>query len=182
MAEKTLKERSLLSDQFKWKLEDIFPDNASWENEFLKTKKDLEGAAKLKGTLGESGEALFDALERIFDVELNVERLFVYARMRLDEDNANSNYQGLADRGTSLTVETQSALSFVHPEIIKISDDKMASFFKECGKLSKYRHMIDVIAHEKEHILPDEQEKLLAMSARWPPRRRTYSRCSTMPT
>ena len=164
MAGKTLKERSLLSDQFKWNLEDIFASDAGWESEFNKTKENFKSAAQLKGTLSHSGKALFSALENIFEVELNVERLFVYARMRLDEDNANSKYQGLSDRATSLMVEAQSALSFVQPEIIKISDENMAGFMGECKELIKYRHMLDVIAHEKEHILPDEQEKLLAMS------------------
>jgi oligoendopeptidase F len=164
MADKTLKERSLLSDQFKWCLEDIYPSDAEWEKEFSQTKIDLQEAAKCRGTLAQSGEVLFDALEKIYEVQLKGERLFVYSRMRLDEDNSNSTYQGLSDRATALMVEAESILSFVEPEMLKISDGKMASFFENCEKLSKYRHMIDVLLHQKEHILPDEMEKLLAMS------------------
>jgi len=164
MADKTLKERSLLSDQFKWSLEDIYPSDNDWEKGFSQTKIDVQTATNLKGTLGADGETLFNALESIYDVQLQVERLFVYARMRLDEDNGNSTYQGLADRATSIMVEAESAMSFIQPEILGINDDKMAVFFTKCEKLTKYRHMIDVIIHEKEHILPDEMEKLLSMT------------------
>ncbi len=164
MADKTLKERGLLDEEFKWCLEDIYSSNDSWEEEFAEAKKDLAQISKLKGTLSKSADALFSALETIFDAQLKVERLFVYSRMRLDEDNSNSQYQGLSDRATSLITEAGSAISFLEPEILKINDEKLASFFKENEKLNKYRHMIDVVLHSKEHILPDEMEKLLAMA------------------
>ena len=164
MVDTTLKERSLLSDQFKWALEDIYQSDDDWEKEFIKTKQDLEKASKLKGTLGKDGCTLYGALEEIYETQLKVERLFVYARMRLDENNGNSAYQGLADRATSLLVEAESAMSFVEPEILKIDSSTLSEFFKSCDKLSKYRHMLDVIIHKKAHILPDELEKLLAMS------------------
>ncbi len=164
MADKILKDRNLLSDQFKWNLEDIYQSDGDWEKEFLNAKEELDNASGIKGTLSANGKTLFNALEQIYNVQLKVERLFVYAKMRLDEDNNNSNYQGLADRATSLLVEAESVLSFVEPEILKISDDKMKEFFKEFEMLSKYHHMIEVILHKKEHILPDELEKLIAMS------------------
>ena len=164
MEGKKLKERSLLSDEFKWNLEDIYPSDDAWEKEFTQTKDELIQAAKTQGTLDTSGKVLFDALETIMDTQLKVERLFVYAKMRLDEDSANSVYQGLSDRATSMVVEAESMLSFLQPEILKISNEKMEGFFKDCKELAKYSRMIEVITHEKEHILPDEQEKLLAMS------------------
>ncbi len=161
---KTLKERGLLDDSYKWNLEDIYSSDKSWEEEFSQAKKELTEAVKLKGTLSTDGETLFNALEKIFDIQLKVERLFVYSRMRLDEDNSNSTYQSLNDRATSLMTEAGSILSFLEPELLKIEDEKLASFFTDFEKLNKYRHMIDVVLHSKEHILPDEMEKLLAMA------------------
>lgn len=164
MTDKTLKERSLLNDQFKWNLEDIFESNDDWEKELKTTNEDLKEAAKLKGSLSRDCDTLYEALEQIHIVQLKVERLFVYARMRLDEDNSNSKYQSLADRATSLLVKAESTMSFIEPEILKISDKKMTEFFRKSKSLAKYHHMIDVIQHKKAHILPDELEKLLAMT------------------
>lgn len=164
MSSKNLKERNLISEEFKWNLEDIFNTNDDWEKEFTATQKKLSAASKIKGTLGNDGKTFFDSLEKMLALKLKVERLFVYARMRRDENNGDSLYQGLCDRATSFMVQAESTMSFVEPEILAIPKDKLEDFFTECKDLEKYRQMITVINHAREHILPKEQERLLAMA------------------
>lgn len=164
MSKHILKDRNSMDEAFKWNLEDIFATNEDWEKDFDSAQLELEVVEKLKGTLGTDGKTLFDALEVIQALTFKIERLFVYSRMHRDEDNGDSFYQGLCDRATSLMIKGESVISFVEPEILAIDTKKLEGFFNECSALKKYRHMIDVINHAKAHILPKEQEQLLAMT------------------
>lgn len=164
MSKHILKDRNSMDEAFKWNLEDIFATNEDWEKDFDSAQLELEVVEKLKGTLGTDGKTLFDALEVIQALTFKIERLFVYSRMHRDEDNGDSFYQGLCDRATSLMIKGESVISFVEPEILAIDTEKLEGFFNDCPELKKYRHMIDVINHAKAHILPKEQEQLLAMT------------------
>ena len=56
-------ERDKIPDRYKWNLADIFPTEAAWEAAFEKVGGMIDDVAALKGTLGESAEALLGSLE-----------------------------------------------------------------------------------------------------------------------
>jgi oligoendopeptidase F len=63
-------ERKDMALEFKWQLEDIYPDDAAIEAEFAKLDAMCTTYASLKGTLGESAGALLRALTCCFDASL----------------------------------------------------------------------------------------------------------------
>ncbi|ELK40057.1 oligopeptidase F [Brevibacillus agri BAB-2500] len=98
---KTLPKRSDVPAEYKWRLEDIYATDADWEKDVQKAKQLTEQIAALKGTLAQSGKQLLAALTLQDELLKTLDTVYVYARMRRDEDNANSTYQGLTDRATS---------------------------------------------------------------------------------
>ncbi|HZJ85047.1 MAG TPA: oligoendopeptidase F [Syntrophomonadaceae bacterium] len=157
-----IKKRSEIEEKYKWNLEAIYPDNQAWETEYKEVQSlaaDIEGK---KGSLGNSAADLLAVLKSSDELETKAEKIYVYAKMRRDEDNANNNYQILYDRAENLIIRVNSASSFIVPEISNIPEDKLRDFLAENQDLSVYQHFFDEILRQKKHILSVAEEKILA--------------------
>lgn len=157
--------REEIEARFKWNLQDIYADDASWEEDYERMKSLLEKAARLQGQLGQSAPQLLGGLRQIEVIDRLGEKLLVYARMRRDENNADNRYQALYDRAESLMIQANSTMSFVTPELTEISAATLSQYMEEVADLKLYRHMFDEIMRQKEHVLSKPEEKILALSA-----------------
>lgn len=161
----SLPKRDEIAPEFKWKLEDIYDSDTKWEEDFKKVKSLSSGIVKLKGHLGESADKLLECLKLSDELLLTNDRVFVYARMRRDENNANPVYQALTDRAMALSTETYAAVSFIVPEIISIPENKIKDFINSSNDLKLYQQYINEILRQKKHILSEREEEILALSA-----------------
>jgi len=156
-----LPSRDEIQKEYKWKLEDIFKCDELWEEEYNEVKAKLDEIKNFKGKIN-TPDILHDVLRLKDHIGQKLERLFTYARMRRDEDNTRAKYQALADRALALAVEVSSALSFVEPEILAISEEKLRSFLQQKDELKLYEHYLSDLMRMKEHVLDSEKEKILA--------------------
>ena len=156
--------RSEIDDKYKWNLADIYASDADWRLTLPACPAwSLSQAAQRR--LCKRRRILADALERIDEVSLLCERLFVYARMHRDEDNANPLYQGMVDRITSLNVSVAGETSFVAPALLKIPSETLEAYIAQEKRLAPYAFMIRNIIREKQHVLSESEERLLSLSA-----------------
>lgn len=162
MEQAKLKPRSEIPNKYKWQLEDIFPSDQAWEEEFTKLEKSLEQASKFQGELGKSAEHLLACLEWMDRAGMELEEIYTYARMRRDEDNREALYQGMTDRAGALSVKLSSALAFVVPELLAMPEEKLADFRKTNPKLKIYDHALEDILRKRKHVLSTAEEKILA--------------------
>ena len=165
MGTNTIKKREKIASQYKWKLEDVYPDEQLWEEDFESIKKLAEELDSLKGSLVSSATALLKVLKLSDELGRKSEKIYVYARMRRDENNANSRYQALFDRAEGLSIKVGSITSFIVPEILSIPQTDLAKFMQANQDLAVYQHSIDEIIRQREHVLSTEEERLLAMTA-----------------
>lgn len=166
MAEnKSLPKRQDIDSQFKWKLEDIYSDVSSWENDFKKVKELAAQIQSFKGKLAESSQSLLDCFKKSDELLSLNDKVFVYARMKRDEDNGNATYQALTDRASSLATEVFAAISFIVPEMLAIPEGTLLSYVNSNKELSVYKFMVEESLRQKEHILSEKEEQILAMSA-----------------
>ena len=128
----TLPKRDEIDEKYKWKLSDMYPGIDQWEADFNSVKKSIQEIAKYKGTLDKSPENLLQCLKLSNDMMATNDMVYVYARMKRDEDNGNSTYQALSDRASTLSTEVYAAISFIVPEITSIPEDKIESFMNNC--------------------------------------------------
>lgn len=147
-----------------WRLEDLFPTHESWEKEFLKAKEALGEYDRFKGRLGESAGMLADALDFDSRFSLGVERLYVYARMRSDEDTANQENQERFGRIQSLSFEASRRSSFLVPEILEISPKRLEEWIEREPRVRGYRRFLDQLLARREHTRSREIEELLAQA------------------
>ena len=165
MVKQHTKKREEIDDKYKWDLTKIYAQESNWEDDFKKLGQLIEKIAALQGSLAQSAEALLKVLQTSDDIGRIAEKLYVYARMRRDENNANHIYQALFDRAESLSVEASSAAAYIVPEILTIPEADLNKFLEQNQELAVYRHALEEILRQKEHILSAPEERLLAMAA-----------------
>ncbi len=161
---KTLPKRKDIEDRFKWKLEDIYKDTDLWEKDFKAVKDLAAQMGNFQGKLGNGADTLLDCFKKSDELLSLNDKVFVYARMKRDEDNGNSTYQALTDRASTLGTEVYTAISFIIPEMLAIPEDKLLSFINSNKELSLYMFMVQENLRQKEHILSEKEEQILALS------------------
>ncbi len=160
----TIPKREELDSKYKWKLEDIYGSDEAWEEDFKRIRLLSSDMAAFKGTLGKSADDLLRCLKLSDDMLSLNDKLFVYARMRRDENNANPVYQALTDRAMALSTEVYAAVSFIVPEIISIDEQVLKGYFEANAGLKLYTQYFAEILRQKPHILSEREEELLALS------------------
>ncbi|HEX2947484.1 MAG TPA: oligoendopeptidase F [Clostridia bacterium] len=165
MAGNKLPARDEIEARYKWKLEDIYASDAEWEEDFKKVRRMSEDMAKYRGKLAGDMQTLLECLKSGEEMQALNDKIFVYARMRRDENNAEARYQALTDRAMSLSTEVYASVSYIVPEIITIDEAMLRKSLDEVEGFSIYRQYISEILRQKQHILSHREEELLARSA-----------------
>ena len=153
--------REEISNEFKWKMEDIYPTEEAWEADYRKVSECVPMIKSFEGTLGDSAEQLCKMQETYDDINWTVEKLHVYANQRMHENTANAFYQGLVGRVQVLEVQLMEATSYIMPEILAIPEENFKAML-ESDVLAKYRTYFGRILRKKAHVLSGEMEELLA--------------------
>ena len=159
-----MKKRSEADMNHTWKLEDMMPDNQTWEALFEKTAARVKQYGEFRDTLAGSADALYRCLKFDDEISLDIERLYVYARMRSDEDTAEQTYQDMFGRAQSLSFEAAERSSFIVPEILEMDPALLASYMESENGIGLYRRLMERILGKREHTLSGPMEELLAQS------------------
>jgi len=159
-----LKRRDEIDKRFKWTLEDIYPHIGAWEKDLKATRDALPVFAGFSGKLPHDPSRLSMVLKEYSRLMQTAEKLFVYAHLKKDEDNADQEAQALMDRARSLLVETESTCSFLVPDILKIDPGMLQRLINTDSRLSDYTHYLEDISRRRYHTLSADNEKILAMS------------------
>lgn len=162
MENKKLKKRNEMEDKYKWAIEDLFPDDARWKQEFDLIKELIAKISSYQGRLAGSAEVLLEFYKLQDEISLHMERVYVYAHQRYHEDTSKSTYQGLSNQASQLSVQVNSALSFAVPEILSIPEETLEKFMASNKGLGAYGFAIKEILRLKPHTLSKEMEEMIA--------------------
>lgn len=154
--------RSEVKPEYRWKLEDIYPTDKDWEDEFSAVEAKVPEIASYRGKLS-SRDTLLACLRLSDEISKAAEKLFVYARMRRDEDSAKGLYVGMSDRADTLLVKFNAAGSFITSELSALDEKTLRSFIAD-PDFSDYDYMLSEIIRSKAHILSEKEEKILALA------------------
>lgn len=162
MAEKTIRQRSEIEPKYKWNIESMYNFDMVWERDYGEVKDAAKELAEYRGRLTESSGVLLEFLDKRSEAWRTFEHLYVFARMKRDEDNRETKYQALCERAQKLAVTLSESLSFFAPELMAIPWETLKGFLLEETGLHVYIHMLKSIRREKDHILTPEIESILA--------------------
>ena len=153
--------REEIAQEYKWRMEDLYPDTEAWETEYQKVTDCIAQIKGFEGRLADSADMLLKMQETYDDISLMVERLHVYANQRLHENTANAFYQGLVGRVQVLEVQLMEATAYIEPEILSIPEERLTEMLRS-KSLTKYNTYFSRMFRKKAHILSKEMEEVLA--------------------
>ncbi len=157
-------QRQDVSAEHKWSIEDLYPTDEAWEQDFAAAKKMPEQIASYKGLLSTDSAKLLEYLKADDDMTVVLDKLINYAQRKNDEDTRESKYQDMVSRLEMLFVELSGAGAYVTPELLSISDETMERFYKEQPEMELYRLCIDRVRRRKAHILSEAEERIMALT------------------
>ncbi|CAM4237985.1 oligoendopeptidase F [Paenibacillus endophyticus] len=152
--------RSESAPETRWKLEDIYESQAAWDKEYAEAKALIKKIPEFQGKLADVAQ-LKACFELEDELSMLVERLYVYANMKHHEDTAEAAFQSLSDKSKKISVESGEALSFITPEVLSLSDEKLEAIISD-ESVAKFRHTLEEMRRQKAHILSKNEEALLA--------------------
>ena len=163
MTSKGLKTRDKIDPKYKWNIEAMISDESRIDSDLQKIRKQADRfAAKYAGHLGDSAGTLYDAFAASDSIMRKLEKIYVYAHMRRDEDNSNSLYQGMTDKAMAVIAYVSAATSFFTPELFSIKRSTLLGFIEENPKLKTYEFVILNALRQKKHILGKKEEAVMA--------------------
>ena len=155
-------QRNEINEKDTWDLSTIFETDKKWEEELALLTEDTKQAASLEGHLLDSAESLLDITERYLDLSRRLEKLYVYAHMKNDQDTRVAKYQEYYAKAMTLYSQLDQVFAFYEPEFMAITEDQYKNFLSEEPKLQPYKHFFDKLLQNKDHVLSQREEELLA--------------------
>ncbi|CAK4820244.1 unnamed protein product [Aphanomyces euteiches] len=155
-----LAKRSEIPVEQRWKLEDLFPNQKAWDQEYKATKELLKKVDDYQGKL-EDASTIKSCFALEDEISVHTERLYVYANMKHHEDTAEAEFQALSEKSKKLSVEANESLSFIVPEILSLADEQLNALIAN-PDLTLYKHTLEEMKRQKAHVLSKAEEALLA--------------------
>jgi len=155
-------ERAEVPDKYKWNLGDLYPSEAAWTKAKDALAKRVPEMAKHKGRLGKSANDLRAALQDMFDADLELSRLMVYANGLSDEDVRAARPREMKQAAEELATAMAAASSWVRPEILTLDPGKLRKWMAQDKKLAPYRVFLEETLRRKPHTLGVGEEKIAA--------------------
>ena len=155
-------QRNEINEKDTWDLSTIFETDQKWEEELALLTEDTKQAASLEGHLLDSTESLLNITERYLELSRRLEKLYVYAHMKNDQDTRVAKYQEYYAKAMTLYSQLDQVFSFYEPEFMAITEDQYQNFLAEEPKLQPYKHFFDKLLQNKDHVLSQREEELLA--------------------
>lgn len=152
--------RDQIQDDSKWRLEDIVENDTLWEEKFALLSSHKTDVCAYDGKLNDP-DSILACLRTDSGISCELTRLYVYARMRQDQDLNVSKYQSMCDRIENLSVEIGALTSFVRPQLTANSEEFLLGLIDD-PRFADYDYTLKEIARNKKHVLSEGEEKLMA--------------------
>lgn len=152
--------RNEVPEEFKWDLTPFFKDDNAYEESFAKTVKLID---ELKDYVGCTKDALklYDFLNKQIEAIALWEDLYVYAHLVNDQELGISDSLVRKNKAELLEANLVSNISFFEPELLNLNSDEYNNLFKNNSKLLEFKADLDKIYRSKEHVLTENEEKIV---------------------
>ena len=146
-----------------WDLTSLFSSQEEWENAFQELERLISGYVDFEGCVCKSSNIFELCLSFHHGVMQRMERVYIYAHLKRDEDRTNEIYDGLFQRAISLNSKVRSTSDFICHEIQGVSPGVIASYLKDDG-VAKYEKYVTDILRRKDHTPKHGASKILALA------------------
>lgn len=156
-------ERAAIPAGCKWRVQDIYADEAAWRTACNEYKAKLPQLKAMQSTLV-TGSAVLAALRLQDELARLLDKIYAYARLQQDADNTDQHLQALSGEAEGLLASFSNANSFIEPEMLGLGREALETMLQEEVGLDEYRFYIQNLLRQSAHILSAEKEAVFAQS------------------
>ncbi len=157
----SMKTRNEIDDKYKWNMKDVYADEDLWSKDIEKAKELFRRLKEFRGIICRDADSFAECMKLMSEIELLTEKVYFYANQKYHEDLGCSRYQNMAGESTELLTRFYTASSFVEPELLAADEALIRNYLKR-EDLQKFTQYLNNLFRQKEHILSDEAEEILA--------------------
>ncbi|MGM0409845.1 MAG: oligoendopeptidase F [Bacillota bacterium] len=159
-----LPERKEVDNKFKWNLNDIYSSDKKWEEDYRVVENLLTEIKEYQGNFNHSAKKVYELIELLMQAREITSRLYAYAHMKKDQDTRQQENQALFNKAQNISNKLANASSFIKPELLELSHEKIKEYINEYNDLKLYEQYLEDIIRKKEHYLSKSEEKIMAMA------------------
>ncbi len=158
-------ERTEISENQKWNTSDLFVDDKAWEEEYAAVEKAYAvcDISAFDGKLADK-ETLLACFTLCDTISRRMEKLYIYAHLRHDEDVRNGDTTARLARIGALFSKVFSQFAFVDPQLTALSEEQLQAFINDPA-FAAYDYRLKKLVKSKAHVLSEKEEKLLALGS-----------------
>ncbi len=157
----SMKTRNEIDDKYKWNMKDVYADEDLWSKDIEKAKELFRRLKEFRGIICRDADSFAECMKLMSEIELLTEKVYFYANQKYHEDLGCSRYQNMAGESTELLTRFYTASSFVEPELLAADEALIRNYLKR-EDLQEFTQYFNNLFRQKEHILSDEAEEILA--------------------
>lgn len=158
----TIMKRSEVNVEDTWKLEDFYETTEDFFAEMEQVKNEIPEFSKYQTNLTDSAKILLEYLKKKSVIGQKIGKLYVYSNQKYHEDTQVSFSQQISESASNVMNAFYQAISFEEAKLLNLSEEILAQYYQDEPELLHYRRYLEEVLRNKEHILSEEMEELLA--------------------
>ncbi|MCB1153674.1 oligoendopeptidase F [bacterium] len=155
-------ERKDIPLKYKWDLNDLYGELAAFQKAKAAFMPDAKKLKDYVGKLGESPQALKEALDLYWGLELRLRRMESYASRLSDQDTRDEANSAMSSEVQQMRTAFGEMSAYFEPEIIALGQDKVEKFMDDEAELKVYKRLFEETFRRQKHIRSHDEEQILA--------------------
>lgn len=153
--------RKDVPEEYKWNLTDFFKNDDEFNKSLEETKNKIEALVNYNDCIKDAHE-VYEFLKKSVEALALWEDLYVYSYLVNDQELGNSESQDRLNKALLLNSLYEKNTSFFAPELLKLSKEEYDKLFCDEPKLLEFKADLDRTYRQKEHVLTENEEKIIA--------------------
>ncbi len=156
-------DRGSIPDVYKWDLEDLYPDRGAWKSALVGAEAGLAALEEMHPELDEAS-VLVEYLDGYYGLELDINRLVLYANLRVVTDTTDQ--EALADhqQALALTAAIMDEGAVLREAVLALSDEDLEQAYAGIPGFAVYRPAVDDLRRRADRVLGAEAEMVLGLA------------------
>ncbi|MBU1014392.1 MAG: oligoendopeptidase F family protein [Bacteroidetes bacterium] len=176
--QKQYKQRIEVPKEYQWDLTKIYSTWEAWEADLTELQQDVTEIQKYKGILSsddskkhrainESGANKPEILQKLLDAKFNMSnkatKLYCYVGLWQAIDARSSEYSAKMQYFSNIITKVEQNVAWIDPELATLDKNKLLEWTQKYSGLKPYHHYLSDFFRQREHILPEDQQKLMSI-------------------
>lgn len=158
-----VRERESVPEAHRWNLEDLFSSQEALDAEWTWLVESEEMLGLFQGHMGDSPDALAEALKFRFEVLRRLSRVSSYASRLYHQDMRHADARSTYDRVNQLATRLDAAMAYMQPELLALPPDRLSGWMR-LPALQDFSEFLRHVLRRRGHTRSSEVEQVLAQS------------------